>query len=93
MSFSLYYYKREDVDQSGLTQKAMNIRNDRQLKPERRTRGKAVMAAYRADNPETLYEATMRKSQEFASRLPFRFQVVDDTLRPCGPPMGRTSPK
>lgn len=37
-----------------------------------RARSNTVMAAFLADNPETLHEATMRKSQECASRLPSR---------------------
>jgi hypothetical protein len=41
---------------------------------ERRPSGRkpsvSVALAYRADNPETLHEATMRKSREAASRLP-----------------------
>jgi hypothetical protein len=32
--------------------------------------GKAIMAAFRADNPETLHEATMRKVREHTARLP-----------------------
>lgn len=35
-----------------------------------RRKMKALLAAYRADNPETLHQATIRKSQEHAARLP-----------------------
>ena len=48
-------------------------------KPTGRKPGRAIMAAYRADNPETLHEATMRKSREAASRLPDK-APVDDPL-------------
>lgn len=41
-----------------------------QRKPTGPKPGHRIMAAYRADNPETLAEATMRKSREAASRLP-----------------------
>ena len=40
-----------------------------QRKPTGPKPGKAIMAAYRADHPETLHQATMRKSQEHASKL------------------------
>jgi hypothetical protein len=39
-------------------------------KPSGPKPGKAIMAAFRADNPETFYEATMRKVAEHTSRLP-----------------------
>lgn len=32
--------------------------------------GRAIAAAFRADNPETLYEATLRRSRERTDRLP-----------------------
>ena len=41
-----------------------------QRKPTGPKPGRAIMAAFRADNPETLYEATMRKSAEHTARLP-----------------------
>lgn len=45
---------------------------------ERRPAGRPfanrVMADFRKDNPETLYEATMRKSREHAARLHSREQ-------------------
>lgn len=39
-------------------------------KPSGPKPGRAIAAAFRVDNPETLYEATLRRSQEFAARLP-----------------------
>jgi hypothetical protein len=41
-----------------------------QRKPTGPKPGHRIVAAYRADNPETLAEATIRKSREAASRLP-----------------------
>ena len=41
-----------------------------QRKPTGPKPGKAIMSAYRADNPETLHQATMRKSREAAARVP-----------------------
>jgi hypothetical protein len=39
-----------------------------------------IMRAFRADNPETLYQATVRKSRECASRLPNRIPHDVDPL-------------
>lgn len=39
-------------------------------KPAGRPLAKRIMADFRADNPETLHQATVRKSSEAASRLP-----------------------
>ena len=41
-------------------------------KPAGRPFANRVMEAYRADNPESLYEATMRKSRNCGDRLPHR---------------------
>lgn len=41
-------------------------------RPAGRPLAKSVMDAFRADNPETLYETTMRKRRECAARLPNR---------------------
>jgi hypothetical protein len=41
-------------------------------KPAGRPAIRAVMDAYRSDNPETLHEATMRKSREAAAKLSSR---------------------
>jgi hypothetical protein len=43
-----------------------------QRKPTGPKPGKAIAAAYRADNPESLFEATMRKAGEHKARLPGR---------------------
>lgn len=39
-------------------------------KPTGRKPGRSIAAAYRADNPETLHEATMRKVAEHKARIP-----------------------
>jgi hypothetical protein len=39
-------------------------------KPTGRKPGRSIAAAYRADNPETLHEATMRRVAEHKARLP-----------------------
>jgi hypothetical protein len=39
--------------------------------------GKAIIAAYRADNPETLHEATMRKVADHQARLPVKPEEDD----------------
>lgn len=39
-------------------------------KPTGRKPGRAIAAAFRSDHPETLHEATVRKSHDAASRLP-----------------------
>ena len=41
-----------------------------QRKPTGPKPGRAIIAAYRADNPETLHDATMRKAAELTARLP-----------------------
>ena len=41
-----------------------------QRKPTGPKPGKAILAAYRADNPETLHEATMRKAADHKARVP-----------------------
>jgi hypothetical protein len=43
-------------------------------KPTGRKPGQTIAAAHRADHPETLHEATMRKSRDAASRLPTKAQ-------------------
>ena len=48
-----------------------------QRKPTGPKPGRAIMAAFRADNPETLYEATMRKSAEHTARLPVSSDLTE----------------
>lgn len=45
--------------------------------------GKAIMAAFREDNPESLHQATIRKSAEHAARLPAKTEN-DDPLNFLG---------
>jgi len=47
-------------------------------KPTGRKPGRSIAAAYRADNPETLHEATMRKAAEHTARLPIKADNEDD---------------
>lgn len=49
-------------------------------KPSGPKPGKAIMAAYRGDHPETLHAATMRKSLEHRSRLPHGHHAYLDPL-------------
>jgi hypothetical protein len=49
-------------------------------KPSGPKPGRAIMAAFRADHPETLHEATMRKVAEHTSRIPARAEGPGVTL-------------
>lgn len=49
-------------------------------KPTGRKPGRAIAAAFRSDNPETLHEATMRKVQEHTARLPEKAPACVDPL-------------
>lgn len=51
-----------------------------QRKPSGPKPGQAIMAAYRAENPETLYDATMRKSKESASKVLSKAPAFIDPL-------------
>lgn len=51
-----------------------------QRKPSGPKPGQTIMAAYRAENPETLHEATMRKSKESASRVLAKAPAFIDPL-------------
>ena len=51
-----------------------------QRKPTGPKPGKAIMAAFRADHPETLHQATMRKAQEHTARLPDKAPAYVDPL-------------
>ena len=42
--------------------------------------GNRIAAAFRADNPETLHQATMRKAAEHTARLPAKDHSNDDPL-------------